>query len=331
MTETLPLQELVALVRPQLERLNRELIEDLAPGHREMMPLVEHVGGFRGKQLRPMLTFLAGMSVRGAAHGGGLGDDVVTVAKVVELLHTATLVHDDVLDGASVRRRIPTVNQMAGVEVAVLLGDYIYAKAFHMAVQLPDPTAARWLAETVRVICQGEITQVLHRFDFQWTEPRYFQVIAEKTASLYAAACRLGGHYSGATEGRLRALEEYGLELGIAFQIVDDCLDLDGDERVVGKSLGTDLSKGKITLPLLWLMQRSAGEAERLRAVLGKTEAEGLRRLRAEFPLEHAIAYAMEEATRRIHKAQASLSLLPAGPARDALHQIAGFVLTRRL
>lgn len=331
MTDTLPLQELVALVRPQLDRLNRELIEDLAPGHREMMPLVDHVGGFRGKQLRPMLTFLAGMSVRGAAHGGGLGDDVVTVAKVVELLHTATLVHDDVLDGASVRRRIPTVNQMAGVEVAVLLGDYIYAKAFHMAVQLPDPTAARWLAETVRVICQGEITQVLHRFDFQWTESRYFQVIAEKTASLYAAACRLGGHYSGATEGRLRALEEYGLELGIAFQIVDDCLDLDGDERVVGKSLGTDLSKGKITLPLLWLMQRSAGEAERLRAVLGKSEAEGLRRLRAEFPLEHAIAYAMEEATRRIHKAQASLSLLPSGPARDALHQIAGFVLTRRL
>jgi hypothetical protein len=173
-TETFPLHDLVGMVRPQLDRLNRELIQDLAPGHREMLPLVEHVGGFRGKQLRPVLTFLAGMAVRGATHGGGLGDDVVTVAKVVELLHTATLVHDDVLDSANVRRRIPTVNQMAGVEVAVLLGDYIYAKAFHMAVQLPDPTAARWLAETVRVICQGEITQVLHRFDFAWTEPRYF-------------------------------------------------------------------------------------------------------------------------------------------------------------
>jgi octaprenyl-diphosphate synthase len=330
-SETLPLHDLMSLVRPQLERLNRELLQDLAPGHREMLPLVEHVGGFRGKQLRPVLTFLSGMAVRGASHGGGLGDDVVTVAKVVELLHTATLVHDDVLDSANVRRRIPTVNQMAGVEVAVLLGDYIYAKAFHMAVQLPDPTAARWLAETVRVICQGEITQVLHRFDFAWTEPRYFQVIAEKTASLYAAACRLGAHYSGGTEGRQRALEEYGLELGIAFQIVDDCLDLDGDERVVGKSLGTDLAKGKITLPLLWLLQRSPEEAERLRTVLGKTEAEGLRRLRAEFPLEHAIAYAMDEAQRRINKAQASLSVLPPGPARDGLHQLAGFVLARRL
>jgi octaprenyl-diphosphate synthase len=330
-SETLPIHDALALVRPQLERLNRELLQDLAPGHREMLPLVDHVGGFRGKQLRPVLTFLAGMAVRGASHGGGLGDDVVTVAKVVELLHTATLVHDDVLDSASVRRRIPTVNQMAGVEVAVLLGDYIYAKAFHMAVQLPDPTAARWLAETVRVICQGEITQVLHRFDFAWTEARYFTVIAEKTASLYAAACRLGGHYSGGTEARQRALEEYGLELGIAFQIVDDCLDLDGDERVVGKSLGTDLSKGKITLPLLYLLQRGPNEAERLRSLLGKTEAEALRRLRAEFPLEHAIAYAMEEAQRRIAKAQASLSQLPAGPARDALHQLAGFVLSRRL
>lgn len=337
MTETLPLHDLTALVRPQLERLNRELVQDLAPGHKEMLPLVEHVGGFRGKQLRPVLTFLSGIAVRGATHGGGLGDDVVTVAKVVELLHTATLVHDDVLDSASVRRRIPTVNQMAGVEVAVLLGDYIYAKAFHMAVQLPDPTAARWLAETVRVICQGEITQVLHRFDFAWTEARYFTVIAEKTASLYAAACRLGAHYSiagaagGSVEARLRALEEYGLELGIAFQIVDDCLDLDGDERVVGKSLGTDLSKGKITLPMLYLLQQGADVAARLREVLGKNEAEALRRLRAEFPLEHAVAYAMEEARRRIKKAQASLSLLPTGPARDALHQLAGYVLTRRL
>jgi len=330
-TDTLPIHDLVGLVQPQLDRLNRELVLDLAPGHREMLPLVEHVGGFRGKQLRPVLTFLAGIAVRGASHGGGLGDDVVTVAKVIELLHTATLVHDDVLDGGSLRRRIPTVNQMAGVEVAVLLGDYIYAKAFHMAVQLPDPTAARWLAETVRVICQGEITQVLHRFDLAWSEARYFTVIAEKTASLYAAACRLGAYYSGSTEARLRALEEFGLELGIAFQIVDDCLDLDGDERIVGKSLGTDLSKGKITLPMLYLMQRGPAEAERLRSVLGKSEAEALRRLHSEFPLEHAIAYAMEEAHRRIAKAQASLSLLPKGPGRDALHQLAGFVLTRRL
>jgi octaprenyl-diphosphate synthase len=330
-TETLPLHDLTALVRPQLDRLNRELIVDLAPGQRDLLPLVDHVTGYRGKQLRPMMVFLSAMAARGARHGGSLSDDVVQVAKVVELLHTATLVHDDVLDGAALRRRLATVNAMTGVEVAVLLGDYIYARAFHMAVQLDDPTCARWLADTVRVICQGEITQILHRFDLAWTESQYFQVIAEKTASLYAAGCRLGGHYAGGTEARLRALEEYGLELGIAFQIVDDCLDLDGDERVVGKSLGTDLSKGKITLPMLYLLQRAGGDGARLQAVLGLGEAEALRRLRAEFPLEHAVAYAMDEARRRVAKAQASLSVLPPGPARDALQQIAAFVVSRRL
>jgi octaprenyl-diphosphate synthase len=335
-TKTTPLHDVTSLVQVPLDRLNRELLDDLAPGHPEMRPLIEHVGGFRGKQLRPVLTFLSGMAATGADTSGGLGDDVVTVAKVVELLHTATLVHDDVLDSASVRRRIETINHLSGVETAVLLGDYIYAKAFHMAVQLPDPTAARWLAETVRVICQGEITQILHRFDYQWNEARYFEVIAEKTASLYAAACRLGGFYSsrsaeaGANEGRLRALEEYGLELGIAFQIVDDCLDLDGDEKFVGKSLGTDLTTGKITLPMLYLL-RDEGQAQKLKDLLGTSEAEGLRRLKSEFPLEHAIAYSMEEAQRRIAKAQASLSQLPPGPARDALHQLAGFVLDRRV
>jgi octaprenyl-diphosphate synthase len=329
-TETLPLHDLIALVRPQLDRLNRELVLDLAPDQRDLLPLVEHVAGYRGKQLRPMLVFLSAMAAKGAAHGGSLSDDVVQVAKVVELLHTATLVHDDVLDGAAMRRRIPTVNAMQGVEVAVLLGDYVYARAFHMAVLLPDPTCARWLAETVRVICRGEITQILHRLDLQFTESQYFQVIADKTASLYAAGCRLGGHYGGGSEARQRALEEYGLELGIAFQIVDDCLDLEGDERVVGKSLGTDLSKGKVTLPLLYLLQRDPGCADRLRAVLGQPEPVALRRLRAEFPLEHALAYAMDEAQRRVRKAQACLSVLPAGPARAALAQAAGYVLSRR-
>lgn len=331
MTETVPLQDLTAMVRPQLERLNRELLLDLQPGHREMQPMVELVGSYRGKQLRAAMVFLGGMAVRGAVHGNSLPDTLLQVAKVVELLHTATLVHDDVLDGASVRRRIPTVNAMHGTETAVLLGDYLYAKAFHMAVLLDDPACARWLAETVRVICQGEITQILHRFDFEWSEKRYFQVIAEKTASLYAASCRLGGHYAGGSEARLRALEEYGLELGIAFQIVDDCLDLDGDEAVVGKSLGTDLSKGKLTLPLLYLLHREPTARAHLEKLTGLEEHEGLRRLRAEFPLEHAVAYAMEEAQRRVAKACACLCVLPEGPAREALSQIATFVLARRV
>jgi len=330
LTETLPLQDLTSLVRQKLERLNRELLRDLAPRHREMMPLVEHASAYRGKQLRPALVFLAGMAARGAEHAEVLGDEHLQVAKVVELLHTATLVHDDVLDGGRIRRRLPTVNAMSGVEVAVLLGDYLYAKAFHMAVQLDDPACARWLAETVRVICQGEITQILHRFDFAWTEERYFQVIADKTASLYAAACRLGAHYAGANDARCRAMEEFGLELGIAFQIVDDCLDLDGDEAVVGKSLGTDLAKGKLTLPLLWLVDRDPTAGERLRQLMDGDPGMSLRRLKVTFPLGEAVAYALDQADRRVRKAQGLLGLLPDGPAREALQQLASFVVARR-
>jgi octaprenyl-diphosphate synthase len=276
------------------------------------------------------LVFLAGMAAKGAGHAEVLGDEHLQVAKVVELLHTATLVHDDVLDGGRIRRRLPTVNAMSGVEVAVLLGDYLYAKAFHMAVQLDDPACARWLAETVRVICQGEITQILHRFDFAWTEERYFQVIADKTASLYAAACRLGAHYAGADGTRCRMLEEFGLELGIAFQIVDDCLDLDGDETVVGKSLGTDLQKGKLTLPLLWLVGRDPAAGERLRQLMDGDPGLSLRRLKVAFPLGEATAYALEEAERRVRKAQGLLASLPDGPAREALVQLASFVVARR-
>lgn len=330
MTETLPLHDFTALVRGKLERVNRELVLDLTPGHREMAPLVERAAAYRGKQLRPALVFLSGMAARGMAHAEALPDALLQVAKVVELLHTATLVHDDVLDGATVRRRIATVNAMSGVEVAVLLGDYVYARAFHMAVQLEDPTCARWLSETVRVICQGEITQILHRLDFAWTEEHYFRVIAEKTASLYAAACRLGAHYAGASPARLEALQTFGLELGIAFQIVDDCLDLDGDESVVGKSLGTDLARGKLTLPLLWIAAREPSAAGRLRALMDGEPAVAVRRLKASFPLADAVAYAMDEARRRVQRARACLDVLPDGPAREALHEVAAFVVARR-
>jgi len=324
------LNGLTSLIQTELDRLNAELEGDLRPQEKDLLALVRHVAGYQGKQLRPAMVFLAGKAI------GDTGPEHVEVAKVVELLHTATLVHDDVLDGADVRRRIPTVNAMEGTEVAVLLGDYIYAKAFHMAVSLEDVTCARILAETVRVICQGEITQILHRFDFEWTPERYYRVIADKTASLYAAAARLGGYYSGGTEAQLDGLETYGQEIGIAFQIVDDCLDLAGDEDVVGKSLGTDLTKGKLTLPLLHLME-SPDSRRRLQefmasdTVKGQDGPEALASLRREFPLDRAVERAYDEADRRLERARGALDVLTPGPERDALAHLTDFVLRRRL
>lgn len=320
-SQTAPLEDLTSLVRPELERMNAELEHDLRPGDPDVLPLIRHAGGYRGKQLRPALVLLGGRAV------GELQGEHVTVAKVVELIHTATLVHDDILDDAELRRRMPTLNALYGNEIPVLLGDYIYARAFHLSVCMEDLTCSRVLAEVTRVICQGELSQMLHRFDLEWTEERYTRVIQEKTASLYAAACRLGGHYAGGTREQVRALETYGLELGTAFQIVDDCLDLRGDEHVVGKSLGTDLAKGKLTLPLLYLLRNSPDRAVRLRELMGR--ADGVARLREEFALAEAVDYSMARAAEHVARGRRALDELPAGPARRAMEQLADFVLQR--
>lgn len=327
---TLSMAEVTAPVRAELDRVHAELVADLMPGERDLLPLVEHVGRYRGKQLRPALVFLAGKAT------GQLVRAHDTVAKVVELIHTATLVHDDILDGASLRRQLPTLNALHGNEVSVLLGDYIYARAFQMSVMMDDQTCSRVLSAVTRVICQGEITQILHRFDFTWDEKRYFRVIADKTASLYAAACRLGAHYASAEAQVVAAVERYGMELGIAFQIIDDVLDLGGDEAVVGKTLGSDLDKGKLTLPLLYLMQQP-DTAARLRELMG-VDVDGATRtmsrlpdLRRNFDLQPAIDYALDHAQQRIGTALQALELLPESPARDAMTSLAHYVLARRL
>ncbi len=323
---TLPLEELTGLVRVELDRINRELVSDLHPERPELWTMVQQAASYRGKQLRPVLVCLSGRAV------GELSDDHVEVAKVVELLHTATLVHDDVLDGASLRRQQQTINAAHGIEVSVLLGDYIYARAFHMSVGIADPTCSRVLGEVVRRICQGEITQIVHRFDFDWDEPRYFQVITEKTALLYGAACRLGAYYSGGTPEQVEALERFGTELGVAFQIVDDVLDLDGDEGVVGKSLGTDLGKGKLTLPLLRLLRDEHLRLPLRRLMEAKlADEEKLRRLHREFPLERALNESFEVARERVRSAVTALEVLPPSPARDAIQGVAEYVLVRKL
>jgi octaprenyl-diphosphate synthase len=324
LSSTLPLPDITALVRPELERLNHDLPADLAPGSEDLVPLLEHVGRFRGKQLRPALVYLAAKAV------GSVHEDHHVVAKVVELIHTATLVHDDILDGATLRRRLPTLNALHGPEAPVLLGDYIYARAFHMAVGLTDQTCSRVLSEVTRTICQGEITQILHRYDFAWNEERYLEVIRDKTASLYAAATQLGAHYAHAAPAQIAALSRFGNLVGIAFQIVDDCLDLDGDEGVVGKSLGTDPAKGKLTLPLLYLKGCGPADAERLRSVLQERDPHRcLVRLRAELPLEDGIAYAQKCAAEHVARAQSELAVLPATPAKKALQGLAEYVLRR--
>ncbi|MDQ3625368.1 MAG: polyprenyl synthetase family protein, partial [Verrucomicrobiota bacterium] len=207
-----------------------------------------------GKRLRPALALLAG-GVTGA-----IGASHFDLAVVVELVHAATLVHDDILDGAEKRRGLPTANAKWGNAISVLLGDCLFAHALKLSTNFADGEISRRIAHAASEVCSGEIIQTQRRFDLKLSVPDYYKIIEMKTAALFAAAAELGALLNAAAPETISALKTYGLRLGTAYQIYDDCLDLAGDESEAGKTLGSDLRKGKLTLPILHLLQYSGGE-----------------------------------------------------------------------
>src|SRR5262245_23312017 len=252
-----PVPELFAPIAADLEEVERVLARALRARYARVAPVVDHVRHYRGKRLRPVLLLLAARAcgrVTAAHH---------VLGAVVEMIHTATLVHDDVLDGARVRRRVATVNAVWGVQTSVLLGDYLFTHAFHLASTLDDARACRLIGEATDRVCEGELCQVLERGNLDLSEAEYLDIIDGKTAELTACCCHLGALYSGAAPEVIQALARYGRCVGLAFQIADDLLDLIGEERTAGKSLGTDLEQRKLTLPLIHLL---AGGDERLAA-----------------------------------------------------------------
>lgn len=310
-----------------LQALEDELQRELSADSAALRELMRHISRYAGKRLRPALVFLSAR-----ASGGEVTAEHHRLGVIIELIHTATLIHDDILDGADVRRRVPTVNALHGNHVPVLLGDYVYARAFAMSVELSTPLASRVLARVTQVVCRGEIEQIFDRFDFTLSEEQYLSIIEAKTAELYAAAAELGAAYAGAPQRVVHALATFGRKIGIAFQVIDDCLDLIGDEAVVGKSLGTDLEGGKLTLPLIRLAQTGTEqERKRLsRVVLD----EGIKNRRAtlaeEFDLGPSLDYSFKRADDFIREAVDALDVLPATAARDALRNVAEFVLCRK-
>jgi len=319
-----PLAALLDPIREDLGRVEAEIRRMSASPLAEMKALLDHVGRFSGKRLRPALTLVAGRMF------GPLRPEHATVGAIVELIHTATLVHDDILDESALRRGIETVNRRVGNETAVLLGDYLFATCFKEAAALEDRFASRYLAEIVAIVCRGEILQVHRRNDIDLPEETYFRIIEDKTAALYAAALRCGAEIARAPAEASKALAEYGLRLGTAFQIVDDILDLTGEEATVGKSLGTDLEKAKMTLPLLRLRERANGrDRERLRRALlsgDRREREAIVPLLREYG---AIASARATAEALVEEARQELRHVPEGPERSLLFAAADYVLAR--
>lgn len=290
--------------------------------------LVDHVRGFGGKRLRPALVLLAGRAIDPTR----VGDVHARLGAVVELIHTATLVHDDILDGALLRRRKPTLHRMEGTEVAVLLGDFLLASAYAEAASFEDRMASAYLAEITRQVCQGEVLQVHERGNLDLAEATYLEIIEKKTAVLYAASCRVGAHYAGGTPDQVAALDRFGREIGMAFQIVDDVLDLVGDEAEVGKSLGTDLARQKMTLPLLHFFRAgSAPMVAKVREALAAGRgAESAPWIRAAVHDAGSVEFARRAAEDYVASAARSLDVLPGSPARETLRRVAGYVLERR-
>ncbi len=282
---------------------------------------VEYVCGTSGKRIRPALCLLA----RGAC--GGPMEDTVKLGVILELIHLATLVHDDIMDGASVRRGMPTAAVKWGSSLSVLLGDCLFARALELAASFDGTYVSRKIAQSANEVCSGEILQTQRRFDLSLSIDDYFKIIRMKTAALFASATELAGYLSGATEAVQESLRAYGDGLGTAYQIYDDLLDLVGEERTAGKTLGTDLVKGKLTLPILYLME-SATEAQRtkLNKLILKHEPIDLSVLAGIADYAGAIERSVNTAKRILADARQSLIALPGGDFTTALEGITRYL-----
>src|SRR3954465_7805832 len=284
------LAELTDCIRLELDAVDRLFHQELASDLKCVNVLVRHVGRFRGKMLRPCLLLMSG---KAAARDGPLADAHAVLATVVEMVHMATLVHDDVLDEAELRRKGATINHLRGNEAAVLLGDYLISHSFHLCSSLDSQFASRIIGRTTNQVCEGELLQIHHRNNLDLDEETYFQIISRKTASLCATCCLLGAKFAGAGEVRMSQLELFGLSLGTAFQIQDDILDIVGDPLTVGKTLGLDLEKGKLTLPIIhYLPPPPAEKRERMRALIADQSPDRIDRVRNLLLASDSIPYA---------------------------------------
>jgi octaprenyl-diphosphate synthase len=315
-------------------RFAAELLSDLPC----VNSLVAHVERYRGKMLRPMLVLVSGMA--SAKDQSSLTDAHRVIATVVEMVHMATLVHDDILDEAQVRRRGSTINHLRGNEAAVMLGDYLISHAYHLCSSLPvvpgAPVPSRVIADATNTVCEGELLQLANRENWSLDEQTYFEIIRRKTASLCGTCCRLGALLSDADLGTADGLYDYGEKLGVAFQIVDDLLDLTGTQDTVGKTLGRDIDKGKLTLPLIHNLKSAGSRRGEMLRVLEPSDGNGnghdqqhaaiLELLRGTDSLDYANAVA----GRLVQSARESVASLPDSPARALLLEMADAVVTRK-
>jgi octaprenyl-diphosphate synthase len=286
--------------------------------------IAEHIIGGGGKRLRPMLVLLA------AQAAGYRGRDHVLLAAVVEFIHTATLLHDDVVDESDLRRGRKTANALWGNAASVLVGDFLYSRSFQMMVEADDMRVMRLLADTTNQIAEGEVLQLLNIHNPDTDEAAYLRVIERKTAVLFAAATRLGGLLADVPKAQEQALADFGLNLGFAFQIADDVLDYVSDAGTLGKNIGDDLAEGKATLPLIYAIERAApAQAASLKRAIETGGLDSLDNIVAAIRDSGALERSQQKAQTYADAAKAALSTLPQSPARTALAVLVDYALQR--
>jgi octaprenyl-diphosphate synthase len=310
-------------VATDIEAADRIFDRTLAAYRSPFGSLIDHLRHYRGKRLRPALLLLTAKAV------GKITPQHHTLAAAIEMIHTATLVHDDVLDEAELRRHVPTVNAGWGNKVSILLGDMLFTHAFHLTSTV-DGRACQIIGEATNRVCAGELRQISERGNLALDEMDYFSIVEGKTAALTECCGRLGGLYAGHSEEIATKLAAFGKNLGLAFQIADDLLDLVGDENNVGKTLGTDLEQQKLTLPLIHCLHSLPSvEAESLRSAI-RAGAENVSKLvHTALEQTHSLTYARRRAEELSRLARHALECLPRSECRVILEAICDWSVRR--
>jgi len=314
------------LIGGELEQAERVFLSEVSSKHPYVHDVLQHITRFQGKRLRPILLLLS------AAATGGIKDSHFVLASVVEMIHLATLVHDDVLDDALIRRHVATVNSRWNNETSVLVGDFLFTHAFHLTASLGDARACRLIGRATNLVCEGELAQIYERGNLNLSEAQYLQIINGKTAELCAISTQLGAIYSDADEKVIQAMDDYGRALGVAFQITDDLLDLLGNEEQMGKSLGSDLQKEKLTLPLIRLLdQCSQDDQTAIQEILAQPDPQTKSRLAQFIKNSDAIEYAGNRAREFAKQAREALKFCPESQARQILEELTEFAIQRTI
>ena len=318
------LEQLYNLIEPDMKRVDAVIRERLHSDVVLVRQVAEYIIQSGGKRLRPALVLLS------AGAFGYRGTHHHELAAVVEFIHTATLLHDDVVDESDLRRGRKTANAMFGNAASVLVGDFLYSRAFQMMVEIDDMRVMRVLSDATNVIAEGEVLQLMNCHDADLDEARYLQVIRYKTAKLFEAAAQLGAIVGGGSPEIEQNMAAYGMHLGTAFQLIDDVLDYSGAEAETGKHLGDDLAEGKPTLPLIYVMQNgTAAQAACVRHAIENGGREDFSQVLAAIHATGALEHAKRQATAEAERASDALDALPASQYKDSLLELCSFAVAR--